>query len=349
MTSQNEFIDKVVLSLVGKLSAEDVKLVKDTMMNVSGDYEITRTCTEIIVSDYELPDCYKMYIATKTMNGEFSSEGTVKLYKDVIEKMLYTFAVPVDQITTNMLRGYFAKMQTTPSVSTGKVPSNNTMNNRKCIVRSFFQWLAEEEYINKDVSARIKGEKIDLKPEPVFTDMELEKMRAACKKKPPNGWQFSKYRDLAIVDVLASTGVRVKELCDIDIEDINLDERKIVVLGKGSKYRTVYFDVRAEFSIRRYLEETGRKTGALFVTKRKPHVRLGPDDVRNLLNVISERTGIIDVHPHRFRHTVATRLVEKGCDIYYVKEILGHSRIETTLRYVHTSESKVKSSYDKYF
>lgn len=145
MTSQNEFVDKVVLSLIGKLSAEDVKLVKDTLTRVSGDYEITRTCTEIIVSEYELPDCYKMYIATKTMNGEFSSNGTIKLYKDVIEKMLYTFAVPVDQITTNMLRGYFAKMQATPSTSTGKVPSNNTMNNRKCIVRSFFQWLAEEK------------------------------------------------------------------------------------------------------------------------------------------------------------------------------------------------------------
>ena len=349
MTIQNDFVDKVVLSLVGKLSDKDIKLVKDALINALGNYEVTRACTEVVVSGYELPDCYKMYIAAKTMNGEFSSKGTIKLYKDVLEKMLYTFAVPVDQITTNMLRGYFAKMQTTPSVLTGKVPSNNTINNRKCIVRSFFQWLTEEEYISKDVSARIKGERIDLKPEPVFTDMELERMRAACKKKPPNGWKFSKYRDLAIVDVLSSTGVRVKELCDINIEDVNLDERKIVVFGKGNKYRTVYFDVRTEFSIRRYLKETGRKTGALFVTKRKPHSRLGTDDVRNLLNAISERTGIIDIHPHRFRHTLATKLVEKGCDIYYVKEILGHSSIETTLRYVHTSEIKVKNSYDRYF
>lgn len=349
MTSQNEFIDKVMLQLIGKLSSKDVKLVKDSIINVLVDYEVSSRCTDIIVSEYVLPDCYKMYIATKTMNGEFSSEGTIKLYKDVIEKMLYTFAVPVDMITTNMLRGYFAKMQITPSALTGKVPSNNTMNNRKCIVRSFFQWLTEEEYIAKDVSARIKSERTDIRPEPIFTDMQLETMRAACKKKPANGWQFSRYRDLAIVDVLSSTGVRVKELCGIDIEDINLDDRKIIVFGKGNKYRTVYFDVRTEFSIRRYLKETGRKSGALFVTKRKPHDRLSTSDIRGLLNVISERTGIEDIHPHRFRHTVATRLVEKGCDIYYVKEILGHSKIETTLRYVHTSEEKIKNSYDKYF
>jgi len=349
MTSQNEFVNKVVLSLVDKLSSKDIRLVKDAVTCILEDYVVTRNCTDIVVSEYVLPDCYKMYIASKTMNGEFSSEGTIKLYKDVIEKMLYTFALPVDQITTNMLRGYFAKMQATPSMLTGKVPSNNTINNRKCIVRSFFQWLTEEEYIVKDVSARIKGERTALKPEPIFTDMQLEMMRAACKKKPVNGWQFSKYRDLAIVDVLSSTGVRVKELCGIDIEDVNLDDRKIVVFGKGNKYRTVYFDVRAEFSIRRYLKETGRKTGALFVTKRSPHNRLDTDDVRNLLNIISKRTGIADIHPHRFRHTVATRLVEKGCDIYYVKEILGHSSIETTLRYVHTFDSKVKSSYEKYF
>jgi len=212
-----------------------------------------------------------------------------------------------------------------------------------------FQWLAEEEYIAKDVSARIKSERTDIRPEPIFTDMQLEMMRAACKKKPANGWQFSRYRDLAIVDVLSSTGVRVKELCGIDIEDINLDDRKIIVFGKGNKYRTVYFDVRTEFSIRRYLKETGRKSGALFVTKRNPHDRLSTANIRKLLNIISERTGIENVHPHRFRHTVATRLVEKGCDIYYVKEILGHSKIETTLRYVHTSDEIVKNSYDKYF
>ena len=330
----DEIINKVVLNLEGKLSDDDIKKVRNAMVSVMINYDFAPKSTEIVPYDYQLPDCYRYFMAAKKMDGKMSARSE-RQYRMCLESMLYRFQLPVDKITKDHLRGYILEISVKPN---GKNIAASTLNQRKSIIRSFFSWLYEEEYISKNPSLFLHGEKINLKPEPVFTDMEMEKIRAAC----------SCIRDQAIITFLVSSGVRITECVELKKEDVDLDNREAVVLGKGRKYRTVYFDARTEFLLRTYLSERTDDDPHIFVTRRKPYKDVEPNSVRYIMSKISKATGIAKIHPHRFRHTMATNMVEKGGSISDVKEILGHSKVETTMRYTHSSKAKVKSEYKKY-
>lgn len=329
----NEVINKVTLKLEGKLSDQDLRLVRDTLQMVLTDYEVKQVTTELAPYEYRLPDCYKYYMAAKTMDGRLS-EKSREQYKLCLEAMLYRLQLPVEQITANHLRAYLMEI----SVKNGKQLSASTMNQRKSIIRSFFSWLAEEEYISKDPSLRLHTERVSRKPEPTFTDLQMEQIRSAC----------SCIRDMSIISFLVSSGVRITECVQLKKEDVDLDQREAVVLGKGNKFRTVYFDARTEFELRRYLQTRTDDSPYLFVTRRRPYRDVDPNTVREIMSNISKKTGITKIHPHRFRHTMATNLVEKGCDITDVQQMLGHTKLDTTMRYTHTSKKKVKAAHERY-
>ena len=330
----DEIVNKVILKLEGKLSDEDLREVRDAMRAVMSGYQIQPMTTEVVPYEYQLPECYKMYIASKVMDGRMSERSRI-LYRDVLEKMLFKLQTPVEKITSNQLRAYILEMSIGPN---GRKIAPATLNNRKSIIRSFFQWLTEEEYIDKDPSLRLHQERVNRKPEPIFTDMQIEQIRSACTCE----------RDLAIIDFLVSSGVRITECCELKMADLDLDHREAVVYGKGGKYRTVYFDARAEFSLRRYLKSKSAVTEYVFTINRAPHTACTRQGVAKVLRDLGKATGISGIHPHRFRHTMATNLVEKGCDIIDVQKMLGHTKLDTTMRYTHTSKSKVKAAHERY-
>lgn len=330
----NEILNKVTLQLEGKLSDQDLRKVREALQRVLTGYNVEPISTDLAPYEYQLPDCYRYYIAAKTMDGKMS-ERSRQQYKLCLESLLYTLRLPVDQITANHLRAYLLQISTKPD---GSRLAPATLNQRKSILRSFFAWLAEEEYISKDPSLKLHQEKVSRKPEPIFNEIQLEQIRAACKCD----------RDRAIISFLVSSGVRITECIELKKSDIDLDQREAVILGKGGKYRTVFFDARTEFVIRRYLETRTDDDPHLFVTRRKPYKEVEANTVRYIMVNLSKTTGIEKIHPHRFRHTMATNLVERGCDITDVQQMLGHNKLDTTMRYTHTSKRKVKAAHEKY-
>ena len=155
-------------------------------------------------------------------------------------------------------------------------------------------------------------------------------------------------RDLAIIDMLASTGMRVGELVHLNIEDIDFENRECIVLGKGSKERPVYFDARTKIHLRNYLESRNDDNPALFVSMLKPYNRLNISGVEIRLRELGRKLDITKVHPHKFRRTLATKAIDKGMPIEQVQKLLGHSKIDTTMQYAMVDQENVKLSHRKY-
>ena len=171
-----------------------------------------------------------------------------------------------------------------------------------------------------------------------YTDENIEIMRDNCKE----------IRDLAMIDLLNSTGMRVGELVRLNISDINFNERECIVLGKGDKQRKVYFDAKTKIHLQSYLKSRDDENDALFVSLLKPHNRLNISGVEIRMRNLGRRLNINKVHPHKFRRTLATRAIDKGMPIEQVQQLLGHSKIDTTLQYAMVNQNNVKDSHRKY-
>jgi site-specific recombinase XerD len=213
-----------------------------------------------------------------------------------------------------------------------------TIDNIRRILSSFFSWLEDEDYIIKSPVRRIHKVKSALTIKETYTDENLETMRDSCEE----------LRDLALIDILASTGMRVGELVLLNREDINFDERECVVFGKGSKERMVYFDARAKIHLQNYLDSRNDDNPALFVSLKAPHERLQIGGVEVRLRSLGKQLGIHKMHPHKFRRTLATMAIDKGMPIEQLQQLLGHQRIDTTLQYAMVKQSNVKIAHRKF-
>lgn len=171
-----------------------------------------------------------------------------------------------------------------------------------------------------------------------FTDEDIERLCDNC----------TNLRDRAIIEILLSTGVRVGELIRLDIDDINFNEKECIVLGKGDAERIVYFNARCKIHLQQYLDSRTDSNPALFVSLRKPHYRLGINGVEFMLKKLGEKTSVNNVHPHKFRRTLATKAIDKGMPIEQVQKLLGHTKIDTTLQYAMVDEANVKLAHKKY-
>lgn len=282
-----------------------------------------------LIDDVQI-DYVELFLAAKKIEGR--SEKSLKYYQSTIEKMMEKIGKTIKHITTGDLRFYLSEYQKENDSS--KV----TIDNIRRILSSFFGWLEDEDYILKSPVRRIHKVKTGKSIKETYTDEQLELMRDSCEEP----------RDLAMIDLLASTGMRVGEMVFLNREDINFEERECVVFGKGDKERVVYFDARTKMHLYNYLRLRTDTNKALFVSLSTPHKRLEIGGVEVRLRKIGKTLGIEKVHPHKFRRTLATMAIDKGMPIEQLQLLLGHQRIDTTLQYAMVKQSNVKIAHRKY-
>lgn len=271
-----------------------------------------------------------VFIAAKRIEG--CSEKSLKYYDATIRQLLRAVYRPIREVNTDDLRVYLAEYQKR------RGSSKVTIDNMRRIFSSFFGWLEDEDYILKSPVRRIHKIKTEKTIKDTFSDEGLELLRDAC----------DDIRDLAMIDLLASTGMRVGELVQLNREDINFHERECVVFGKGGSERVVYFDARTKIHLLNYLDGRNDKNPALIVSLASPHERLCIGGVETRLREIGKRADLQKVHPHKFRRTLATRAIDKGMPIEQVQRLLGHVKIDTTMHYAMVNQANVKNSHRKF-
>lgn len=272
----------------------------------------------------------ELFISAKRVEG--CSEKTIRYYQTTISKLFTTMDIHVTRIQTDDLRKYLSEYQQESQCS------KSNIDNIRRILSSFFSWLEEENYILKSPMRRIHKIRTSKTVKETYTDEALETMRDQC----------GCLRDLALIDLLASTGMRVGELVKLNIADIDFENRECVVFGKGSKERPVYFDARTKIHLKNYLESRTDDNPALFVSLQRPFARLEISGVEIRLRQLGRKLGIPKVHPHKFRRTLATKAIDKGMPIEQVQQLLGHAKIDTTMQYAMVDQNNVKISHKKY-
>lgn len=281
-------------------------------------------------SDTNKQNFVGLFLAAKKVEG--CSEKTLNYYRSTIDTMLGAVNKPVKHITTEDVRCYLTEYQES------KNSSRVTIDNIRRILSSFFSWLEDEDYILKSPIRRIHKIKTTTNIKETYSDEALELMRDNC----------TEIRDLAIIDMLASTGMRVGELVLLNREDIDFNERECIVFGKGNKERIVYFDARTKIHLQNYLAKRIDDNPALFVSLKAPHGRLKIGGIEVRLREFGKRLGLQKVHPHKFRRTLATMAIDKGMPIEQLQQLLGHRKIDTTLQYAMVKQSNVKIAHRKY-
>ena len=275
-------------------------------------------------------DLLALFLTAKEVEG--CSPKTIAYYRTTLEHMTEAVAKPYTQVTSDDLRSYLSDYELKRGA--GKV----TVDNIRRIMSSFFSWLEDEDYVVKSPVRRIHRVKCAQVTREVLTDEQVESLRDGC----------TCTRDLAIIEMLASTGMRVGELVRLDIADVDLQERECVVIGKGNKQRPVYFDARAKLRINEYLALRHDDSPALFVSLRGEPKRMTIGNVETRMRELGRATSVGRVHPHKFRRTLATRAIDKGMPIEQVQKLLGHAKIDTTMRYAMVDQNNVKTSHRKY-
>ena len=318
-----EKIVTVLNEMAEYLSISQMKKLQEVILRNFAENEVEK---KEISNDNFL----KMFLDAKRIEG--CSERTLNYYRTTVEHLISQIETGVRKISTEEIREYLSNYQKRNSCS------NVTIDNIRRNISSFFSWLEEEDYILKSPMKRIHKIKTKTVVKNIISDEGIEKLRDNCKEK----------RDLAIIDLLYSTGIRVGELVNLNIEDIDLEGRECIVYGKGDKERRVYFDAKAKVHLKEYIDARTDNNEALFVTLDEPHNRLKISGVEIRLRKMGRMLDLDRIHPHKFRRSMATRAIDKGMPIEQVQKILGHSQIDTTMQYEMVNQSNVKTSHQKY-
>jgi len=325
---KQEIINEVLQQMLPYLDNTQSKQLQQVLEHTLFQYQITKVENPTDRDNsQELAD---KFISAKRVEG--CSEKTLAYYQKTITSMLEGTGKTVCRITTEDLRCYLTGYQEMHG------SSRVTIDNIRRILSSFFAWLEDEDYILKSPVRRIHKVKTASSIKETYSDEELETMRDHC----------NELRDLAMIDMLASTGMRVGEMVLLNRADINFTDRECVVFGKGDKERVVYFDARTKLHLQAYLDGRKDDNPALFVTLRAPHERIKIGGIETRLRSMGDELGIHKVHPHKFRRTLATMAIDKGMPIEQLQKLLGHQRIDTTLQYAMVKQSNVKLAHKKY-
>lgn len=324
---KQKLINEILQGMLGCLNNEQLKKLESVLAHSLHNVEISSDNSKEEGNNDKLVE---LFISSKKVEG--CSEKSLKYYEATIKAMLCSLGKRIQTIDTEDIRKYLTEYQNKNSSS--KV----TIDNIRRILSSFFSWIEDEDYILKSPVRRIHKIKSATVIKETYSDESLEILRDNC----------DNIRDLALIDILASTGMRVGELVLLNKDDINFEERECVVFGKGSKERIVYFDARTKIHLKNYLESRNDTNPALFVTLDKPYNRLTIGAIELRLKKMGEKLEIKKVHPHKFRRTLATKAIDKGMPIEQLQQLLGHKRIDTTLHYAMVKQSNVKSAHRKY-
>ena len=323
---KKQIINDIEQKMRSVLNNEQRKRLEEVLEYAFYGIEIIKTDND----EKNQTDYSDIFVSAKRVEG--CSERTLNYYKTTIDNMLNSVNKRVNNIETDDLRKYLADYQLNNQCS--KV----TIDNVRRILSSFFAWLEDEDYIIKSPTRRIHKIKTMKTVKETYSDEELEEMRDSC----------DEIRDLALIDFLSSTGVRVGELVNLNIKDIDFENRSCVVLGKGSKQREVYFDARTKIHLQNYLSTRIDNNQALFVSLLHPFNRLKISGVEIRLRELGNKININRVHPHKFRRTMATKAIDKGMPIEQVQVLLGHSKIDTTLEYAMVNQNNVRNSHKRF-
>lgn len=312
------------------LSKEQLDLLEDTLTQVFACYEVITSTSEKERQVKANAELLQAFLSAKKIEG--CSDKTIDYYQSTIETLFSTVRKPIRNISTNDIRCYLSNYQEQRKV--GRV----TIDNMRRIFSSFFAWLEDEDYIVKSPVRRIHRVRTESLVKEVLTDENMEVLRDSCQE----------IRDIAMIDLLASTGMRVGELVNLNRDDIDFHERQCVVFGKGNKEREVYFNARTKIHLQNYLSSRTDNNPALFVSLSKPHSRLTISGIEVRLRLLGRKVNIAKVHPHKFRRTLATMAIDKGMPIEQVQRLLGHVKIDTTLHYAMVNQNNVKMAHRKY-
>lgn len=327
----DEFVNDVLRDMLAYLDNGQAEQLRRVLRCNLFGYEIQRSdSTSGEDVDAENARLTNAFLSAKRIEG--CSEKSLAYYRKTIETMTKKIGKEITHITTNDLRSYLTDYQAE------RKSSKVTIDNIRRILSSFFSWLEDEDYILKSPVRRIHKVKTSVIIKETYTDEALETMRDHC----------DSLRDLALIDMLASTGMRVGELVLLNRDDINFEERECVVFGKGSKERMVYFDARTKIHLQNYLTQRTDSNNALFVSLKAPYERLQIGGVESRLRELGRRLSLPRVHPHKFRRTLATMAIDKGMPVEQLQRLLGHQRIDTTLQYAMVKQSNVKIAHRKY-
>lgn len=327
---KEKLIQEISNAMTDVLDIEQQAQLNGVLLQIISKYTIVedgeKTHEDIVTNDRLLD----VFLSAKQVEG--CTTPTIKYYSTTIKQLFKKMPKKVINYTTEDIRAYLAVFQRKNKSS--KV----TIDNIRRIFSSFFAWLEEEDYILKSPIRRIHKVKTGTQVKAVLTDENIEHLRDSCKEP----------RDLAIIDLLASTGMRVGELVKLNKEDVNFNERECIVFGKGNKERIVYFNARAKIHMEQYLASRKDRNKALFVSLAKPHNRLEISGVETRLRKIGKQCKIVRVHPHKFRRTLATMAIDKGMPVEQVQRLLGHVKIDTTMHYAMVNQTNVKLSHRKF-
>lgn len=326
----NEIIDKIKSRMENELLPEQLIKLEEVLMDV---FEYKKFEDS---SSRNNKNLINQYISAKKIEG--CSKRTEEYYLSTLNFFEKTIKCDICTINTNNIREYLFNYQKINNCS------NVTLDTVRRILSSFYKWLEEEDFILKSPMKRIHRIKTPVVIKQALSEEQIEVIR----KKASNN-----NRNLAIIDFLLSSGIRVSELVRLNRSSINLNSRTCIVFGKGAKQRETYFDVRTKIELENYLKTRKDKNRALFVTERKKskhgsYSRLSINSIEKMIREIGQKTDIENVHPHRFRRTMATRAIDKGMPIEQVQVLLGHTKIDTTMRYANVQQANVRYSHQKF-
>lgn len=312
------------------LTIEQVAILNKTLIEVVNKYEVSAMEAGNDHGGESNERLLEKFIAAKRIEGR--TKPTLLYYESTIRHLLSDVPGSLLNFTAEDIRDYLSDFQQK------RQSSSVTVNNIRRIFSSFFSWLEQEDYIIKSPMRRIHKVKTGTRVKSTISDEEMEALRDHCDNK----------RDLAMIDFLASTGIRVGELVRLNRTDINFNERECIVSGKGNKQRIVYFNARAKTHLLNYLGERTDENPALFVSLHKPTERLRISGVETRLRKLGRETGVMHVHPHKFRRTLATAAIDRGMPVEQVQRLLGHVKIDTTMQYAMVNQNNVKMSHRRY-
>ena len=330
MDLREQIIQKIMQALDGRTDAGTADIVQDILTIELNNYEIQERCTDVALADDSADRMLKKFLATKRIEG--IAESTLLRYAEENKKLIRFLGKPLYEVSTYDIRFYLSYRRE----NSGKKLGNRTLDGMRRCYSSFFSWLSAEGLIGRNPCAAIKQIKYRKEVKKPYSAAEMEKLRRACANK----------RDLALLDFLYCTGCRVSEVARLNIDDIDFENMECTVLGKGNKERTVYLSEVAAMNLGEYLASREDGNEALFTGKGTE--RLGKNGIEVFLKRLGKKAGVINVHPHRYRRTLATNLLDRGMNIQDVAVILGHADLKTTQVYCYISQKNVKNAYSKY-
>lgn len=324
-------INSIKIKMKPFLNDGQINVLYKVLNNSLKDFELIKKDSSLSIEESKQnQDLLRNFLSAKEVEG--CSKRTIHYYKTTIIKMLNCLNLKIENITTDDLRKYLTEYKNNSN------SSKTTIDNIRRVLSSFFSWLEDENYILKNPVRRIHKIKTRKVVKEVLSDENFEILRDNC----------SHIRDLAMIELLASTGIRVGELVNLNIDDVLFNERECIVLGKGDSERVVYFDAKTKIHLQKYLESRNDSSPALFVSFKKPYNRLSINGVERRIRELGKNANVKNVHPHKFRRTMATNAIDKGMPIEQVQKLLGHIQIDTTMQYAMVNQSNVKIAHRKY-